>query len=292
MWPAAADRSRRAGRSHPGLPSAGSTECSAARVAASLPATADRCPAVSRPVSAQAAEHVTGYLGHHVERGADDVRVGAEARAAPGPARRWRERRQHAVLARDIVGAGQQVAGRRAAQDEVAARQGQPVGDVRQAADDDSPGTTAPETSAAGDVAAQPLPGRARRQAVVGDRGSRRPSEHVAGDEHLHDLGRPAVDGLDAGVEVGAGDRVLGHVAVAAEQLQAPVDDALVHLGRPPLRLRGVDRGQRAGVERADAVLARKLRVTSTSVAISAIGELGVLLAPRAACRRRCGCRT
>src|SRR3954454_17430957 len=46
-----------------------------------------------------------------------------------------------------------------------------------------------------------------------------------ATDDLLHDLGRAAVDGLDPGVDEGPGNRVLEHVAVAAVQLQAPVDD-------------------------------------------------------------------
>src|SRR5216683_5654760 len=75
---------------------------------------------------------------------------------------------------------------------------------------------------------------------------------HVAGDDRLHDLGRAAVDGLYPGVGVGARDRVLGHVAVAAEQLQAPVEDAVLHLGRPELGLGRVDGGQRARVQRED----------------------------------------
>ena len=40
-------------------------------------------------------------------------------------------------------------------------------------------------------------------------------------DELLHDLVGAAIDGLDAGVNEGAGDRVLHHVAPAAEELQA-----------------------------------------------------------------------
>src|SRR3712207_7620376 len=50
-----------------------------------------------------------------------------------------------------------------------------------------------------------------------------------------HDLRRAAVDGLHAGVHEGLGDRVLEHVPVAAVQLHALVDDALLQLGRPPL---------------------------------------------------------
>src|SRR5687768_18467897 len=65
-----------------------------------------------------------------------------------------------------------------------------------------------------------------------------------ATDDLLHDLGRPAVDGLHAAVEEGLRDRVLEHVAVAAVQLQAPVDDALLQLGGPPLGHGGVLDGE------------------------------------------------
>ena len=70
-------------------------------------------------------------------------------------------------------------------------------------------------------------------------------------DQFLHDLVGAAVDRLHPRVGVHAGDRVLGHVAVAAEQLQALVDHLALLLGAPPLghrRGRGV---QRAGDQRA-----------------------------------------
>src|SRR2546422_11420976 len=41
-------------------------------------------------------------------------------------------------------------------------------------------------------------------------------AEQGTADDLFHDLGRPAVDGLDAAVGEGPGDGVLGHVAVAA----------------------------------------------------------------------------
>ena len=63
-----------------------------------------------------------------------------------------------------------------------------------------------------------------------------RPSERP--DDLLHDLVRAAVDARHARVGVGARDRVLEHVAVAAVQLQAAVDDAALQLGAPPLRHR------------------------------------------------------
>ena len=53
-----------------------------------------------------------------------------------------------------------------------------------------------------------------------------------AADDLLHDLVRAAVDAGDARVGEGARDRVLEHVAVAAVQLHAAVDDAALQLGR------------------------------------------------------------
>ena len=43
-----------------------------------------------------------------------------------------------------------------------------------------------------------------------------------------------------------AGDAILVHVAVAAPQLQAGVENVVLRLRGPPLRLGRVDRGQRA----------------------------------------------
>src|SRR3954452_6456682 len=57
-------------------------------------------------------------------------------------------------------------------------------------------------------------------------------------DDLLHDLGGPAVDARDARVDVGARDRILLHVAVAAVQLQTAVDHPTLELGAPPLRHR------------------------------------------------------
>src|SRR5262245_16996036 len=51
----------------------------------------------------------------------------------------------------------------------------------------------------------------------------------------LHDLGGAGVDAVHAGVRIGARDRILEHVAVAAEQLQAGVEHLVVELGEPPL---------------------------------------------------------
>ena len=68
------------------------------------------------------------------------------------------------------------------------------------------------------------VPARTRRRVRAGTGASE--SERL-GDDGLHHFGGAAVDRRDAGVGVGAGDRVLEHVAVAAEQLQALVDRAL-----------------------------------------------------------------
>src|SRR5688500_15793744 len=80
-----------------------------------------------------------------------------------------------------------------------------------------------------------------------------------ATDDLLHDLGRPAVDGLHAAVEEGLRDRVLEHVAVAAVQLQAPVDDALLQLGGPPLGHGGVLDGEPPRVVLEDRLLEVRL---------------------------------
>src|SRR3954452_11310188 len=61
-------------------------------------------------------------------------------------------------------------------------------------------------------------------------------------DDLLLDLGGAAVDGGDAAVEVGLGDRELHHVAVAAVELYALVDQLVLELGGVPLRHRRVDR--------------------------------------------------
>jgi hypothetical protein len=50
-------------------------------------------------------------------------------------------------------------------------------------------------------------------------------------------------------VGVRAGDGVFEHVAVAAEELDTAVDDALVHFGGPPLGLRRVHRVEGVAVQ-------------------------------------------
>ena len=57
-------------------------------------------------------------------------------------------------------------------------------------------------------------------------------------DQQFHDLVGAAIDALDAGVPVHAGDRIFVHVAIAAEQLKAFVDDFSLEVGQPVLRHR------------------------------------------------------
>src|SRR3954453_13311272 len=63
------------------------------------------------------------------------------------------------------------------------------------------------------------------------------PSERP-GDDFLHDLAGSTEDPRDPDVGPGARDRVLGHVAVAAEELHAVVDHLVDPLGGPQLRHR------------------------------------------------------
>src|SRR5690606_5631555 len=72
---------------------------------------------------------------------------------------------------------------------------------------------------------------------------------HVLGDDRLHDLAGAAVDAVDPVVRVQAGDRVLVHVAVAAVQLEAAVDDAVGDLGAEQLGAGGLGGGELAGVQ-------------------------------------------
>src|SRR4051794_9443998 len=69
----------------------------------------------------------------------------------------------------------------------------------------------------------------------------------VPTDELLHDLVGAGPDLGYPGVPPGACDPVLVHVAVAAVQLDALVEDVVLHLGAPPLGLGRVDRGQLPG---------------------------------------------
>ena len=81
----------------------------------------------------------------------------------------------------------------------------------------------------------------------------RRQSEHA--DHLLHDLVRAGVDALHPAVGPHAGDRIFGHVAVAAVQLDAFVDDPALRLGQPILRHRARDLVERAVEEALDAVV-------------------------------------
>src|SRR5215469_13569086 len=80
----------------------------------------------------------------------------------------------------------------------------------------------------------------------------------TAADDLLHDLGGAAEDGLRPAVGVGPGHRVLPHVAVAAVQLDAPVDDPVAQLGVPPLEHGGFLGAQPAGVVLGDAAVGER----------------------------------
>ena len=99
---------------------------------------------------------------------------------------------------------------------------------------------------------------------------------HVLGDDHLHDLAGAAVDAVDPVVRVQPGDRVLVDVAVAAVQLQAPVDDAGGDLGAEQLGRRGVGGGQLAGVVRLQGAVDDGLGRVDLGLAGGQL-ELGVL---------------
>src|SRR6266542_3299916 len=57
----------------------------------------------------------------------------------------------------------------------------------------------------------------------------------TAADDLLHDFAGAAVDAGDPGVGPGPGDRILGHVAVAAVELDAGVDGPALKFGAPVL---------------------------------------------------------
>src|SRR4029079_9630444 len=70
-----------------------------------------------------------------------------------------------------------------------------------------------------------PMPSNSTTRMPVSG-GIMRPScKQLSSDQVLHDLGRAAVDARHARIGVEPRDRVLGHVAVAAEELQALVGD-------------------------------------------------------------------
>ena len=73
---------------------------------------------------------------------------------------------------------------------------------------------------------------------------------------HLfHDFIGPAIDALDARIDVHAGDQVFVHIAVTAEQLQAFVDDFALLLGAPQFGHRGGGGIQTASHEVLDAAV-------------------------------------
>ena len=91
----------------------------------------------------------------------------------------------------------------------------------------------------------------------------------------------------DAGVGVGAGDGVLEHVAVAAVELHAAVDDALLQLGAPPLGLGRLLGGELAVVERVDAAVDERLRDVDLGAHLGQ-HEAGVLERADRAAERLC----
>src|SRR5262245_57285107 len=88
---------------------------------------------------------------------------------------------------------------------------------------------------------------RVRARAALATTWQTRSQPELLRDDHLHDLVGSGVDALDAGIHEGARDRVLEHVAVAAEELQAGVDDLLGHLGLPELGHRALGDQRLAG---------------------------------------------
>src|SRR5882672_9480437 len=66
----------------------------------------------------------------------------------------------------------------------------------------------------------------ARRPCALTALGERKTTlrKHLTGDDGFHDLDRSARDLDDPGVDIGARDRILRHIAPAAEQLQAFID--------------------------------------------------------------------
>src|SRR5688500_3212144 len=82
----------------------------------------------------------------------------------------------------------------------------------------------------------------------------------VAADEFLHDLVGAGPDPGHPGVHPSARHAVLGHVAVAAVQLHAGVDDVVLHVRAPPLGLGRVHGGQLAAGVRVGALVQERLR--------------------------------
>ena len=71
-----------------------------------------------------------------------------------------------------------------------------------------------------------------------------RSDAQASADDFLHNLGGTAVDGLHTRVEIRARNRVFAHVAVAAVQLEATVDEVDLLLSGVPLGHRGLFDGE------------------------------------------------
>src|SRR4029077_17533242 len=82
---------------------------------------------------------------------------------------------------------------------------------------------------------------------------SLRAAQKAARHDLEHDFVRTSVDALHARVVPRARDRILGHVAVTAVELDAQVAGAALQLGHSVLRLGGLGRVEPAGHELVDA---------------------------------------
>jgi len=54
-----------------------------------------------------------------------------------------------------------------------------------------------------------------------------------AGNKHAHDLIRPTINALNTGIGIHTANRIFVHIAVAAEELQAIIDDFVFAFGAP-----------------------------------------------------------
>src|ERR1700755_70002 len=82
----------------------------------------------------------------------------------------------------------------------------------------------------------------------------------AARDEKLHDLVGAGVDALHARVAIHARDRIFVHIAIAAEQLQAPVDDFALQIRPAVLRHRRRDGFELPGEMALDAMVVKDAR--------------------------------
>src|ERR1700759_4032897 len=97
-----------------------------------------------------------------------------------------------------------------------------------------------------------------------------------AADDPAIDLVGPAVDPRRAGLDPGPADRVLAHVAVAAVQLQAAVEDAFLQLAAAPLGDRRVLGAQLVGEELLQRPVEERLPELEVRLALGEL-EAGVL---------------